>query len=71
MDIIKVNNNERGLLYTIKEVAEGIIIKEEDKNNMTTDLSVLLDKRFNPNEEGESDFNNAIDSDKDMADENI
>ena len=37
IDIIKVNNNERGLLYTIKEVVEGIIIKEEDENNIITD----------------------------------
>jgi hypothetical protein len=71
MDIIKVNNNKRGLLYTIKEVVEGIIIKEKDENNIITDLSILLDERFNPNKEGESDFNNVINSNKDMADENI
>jgi hypothetical protein len=59
------------LLYTAKEVVEGITIKEEDENNVTTNLSVLLDERFNPDEEGESDFDNAIDGDKDMADENM
>jgi len=53
------------LLYTIKEVIKGIIIKEEDKNNIIINLSVLLNKRFNPNKEREFDFNNAINSDKD------
>jgi hypothetical protein len=52
------------LLYTIKEVIKGIIIKE-DKNNIIINLSVLLNKRFNSNKEREFDFNNAIDSDKD------
>jgi hypothetical protein len=46
INIIKVNNNERGLLYTIKEVAEGITIKEKDENNMITDSGVSLDERF-------------------------
>jgi len=59
------------LLYIIKEVAKGIIIKEEDKNNIITNLGILLNKRFNLNKEGEFDFNNAIDSDKDIADKNI
>ena len=53
------------MLYTIKEVIKGIIIKEEDKNNIIINLSVLLNKRFNPNKEREFDFNNAINSDKD------
>ena len=59
------------MLYIIKEVAKGIIIKEEDKNNIITNLGILLNKRFNLNKEGEFDFNNAIDSDKDIADKNI
>ena len=52
-------------------MAKGIIIKEEDKNNIITNLGILLNKRFNLNKEGEFDFNNAIDSDKDIADKNI
>jgi hypothetical protein len=59
------------LLYTIKEVAKGIIIKGEDKNNIITNLGILLDKRFNLNKGGEFDFNDAIDSDEDIADKNI
>jgi len=59
------------LLYTIKEVAKGIIIKEEDKNNIITNLGILLNKRFNLNKEGEFDFNDAIDSDEDIADKNM
>ena len=71
MDTIEVDDNERGLLYTVKEVAEGITIKEEDENDVTTDSGVLLDERFDPDEEGESDFNDTIDGDEDIADENM
>jgi len=35
-------------------VADGIQIKEEDKNDVITNSGVELDERFNPNEEGES-----------------
>ena len=52
-------------------MAKGIIIKEEDKNNIITNLGILLNKRFNLNKEGESDFDNAINGNEDMADENI
>jgi hypothetical protein len=58
-------------LYTVKEVAEGIIIKQEDENNVTTDLGVKSDKRFNPNKEDKSDFNNDINRDEDIQDKNI
>jgi hypothetical protein len=64
--IIKVESNENGLLYTIKKVVEGIIIKQEDENNITTDLGVKLDERFNPDKEDKSDFNNDINRDEDM-----
>ena len=47
-------------------MAEGIIIKQEDENDVTTNLGVKLDKRFNPNKEDESDFNNDINRDKDI-----
>ena len=61
IDTIKVKDNKDGLLYTVKEVVEGITIKQEDENDITTDLGVDSNKRFNPNvkgkEEGESDFN--------------
>ncbi|KAF4627978.1 hypothetical protein G7Y89_g10173 [Cudoniella acicularis] len=67
---IEVDDNERGLLYTAKEVAEGIKIKEEDKNDMTTDSGVESDERFDP-DEGDADFDDAINGDEDMADENI
>jgi hypothetical protein len=39
-DIIKVNSNEDGLLYTAREVAKGIKIKEEDLDHVTTNLSI-------------------------------
>ena len=69
--IIEVDSNEDGLLYTAKEVAEGITIKQEDENDITTDLGVELDKRFDLEEEEESDFNDAIDGDEDIEDENM
>jgi len=71
MDTIEVDDNERGLLYTVKEGAEGIIIKEEDENDVTTDSGVLSDERFDPDKEGESDFDDTIDGDEDIADENM
>jgi len=54
-------------------VAEGIIIKEEDENDTTTDSGVKLDKRFNPDVNGlsESDFDNVINRDEDVDDRNI
>jgi hypothetical protein len=38
---------------------------------VTINLALKSDKRFNHNEEDESDFNNDINRDKDMQDENI
>jgi len=68
---IKVDSNEDSLLYTTKEVAKGIIIKQEDENDITANLGVKLDKRFNPNKEDESDFDNDINGDEDMQDKNM
>ena len=48
---------------------KGIIIKEEDKNKVITNLGVDLDERFNP--DSKSDFNNDIDSDENIDDKNI
>ena len=68
---MEVDDNERGLLYTAQEVAEGITIKEEDENDVTTDSGVDSVDRFDPDEDDESDFNDAIDGDEDMEDENM
>ena len=59
------------MLYTIKEVAKGIIIKEEDKNDTITNLGVNLEERFNLDKEDKSDFNNVINGDEDIADKNM
>jgi len=69
MDIIEVEDNNDGLLYTAQEVTKGITIKEEDKNNMTTDSGVSSNERFNT--DSESDFDNNINGDKDINDENM
>lgn len=71
LDIIKVDDNERGLLYTAREMAEGIIIKEEDENNITIDSGVDSVGRFDSDEDDESDFNDVIDGDENIEDENI
>ena len=52
-------------------MADCIQIKEEDENDVITDSGVESDERFNPDEEGESDWDDVINGDKDMADKNI
>jgi hypothetical protein len=69
IDIIEVDDNDNGLLYTAQEVAKGITIKEEDENNVTTDLGVSFNERFNT--DLESDFDDNINGDKDINDENM
>ena len=69
---IEVDNDEEGLLYTAREVEEGITIREEDENDVTTDSGVESDERFDPDIEGDSDsFNEVIDGDEDEDDENM
>ena len=72
-EIIEVDNNDSGYLYTIKEVAKGIIIKEEDKNNITTDSGIESEERFDPEINGlsESDFDEEVNGDEDINNENI
>ena len=55
----------------MQEVVEGIKIKEEDKNNIITNLSINSKQYFNLDKEEESDFNNAINSNKDREDKNL
>jgi hypothetical protein len=45
------------------------MIKEKDKNNVTTDLGVSSNERFNT--DSESDFNDDINGDEDINNENI
>jgi len=71
LDTIEVDDNEIGLLYTTREVAEGIQIKEEDENDVTTNSGVELVDRFDLDKDDESDFDDAIDGDEDRADENM
>jgi hypothetical protein len=53
----------------VQEVAKGITIKEEDKNNVTINLGVSFNKRFNT--DLESDFDNNINGDEDINNKNI
>ena len=67
--MIEVEDNDDGLLYTAQEVAEGITIKEEDENNVTTDSGVSSNERFDT--DSESDFDDDINGDEDIDDENM
>jgi hypothetical protein len=58
-----------GYLYTAKEVEEGIKVKEEDKDEVTTDSRDESDQRFDYDEE--SDFDDDADGNEDEADENM
>jgi hypothetical protein len=69
--MIEVDNDDNSLLYTAQEVAKGIIVKVKDENNITTDLGVSSNERFDPNLQLESDFNNDINGDEDKDDENM
>jgi hypothetical protein len=62
---------EDGFLYTAQEMEEGVVIKEEDENEVTTDSSVESEERFDADEEDYSSFDDAIDGDEDMDDENM
>jgi hypothetical protein len=56
-------------LYTAQEVEEGIMIKEEDESEVTSDSGVDFDERFDP--DSESDFNDDADGDENVDDENM
>jgi hypothetical protein len=45
-DTIEVDDDDNSLLYTAREVTEGIIVKIEDENDVTTDLRGSSDERF-------------------------
>jgi hypothetical protein len=47
------------------EVAKGITVKIKDENNITTNLGVSSNKRFNPNSQSKSNFNDNINGDED------
>jgi hypothetical protein len=67
-DTIEVDNNEEGLLYTAREVEEGVTIKES-KEDVIADSRVESEERFDL--DSESNFDDDIDSDEDMDDENM
>jgi len=46
-------------------------VKIEDENNITTNSGVSSNKRFDPDSQSESDFDDDINGDKDQNDENI
>jgi hypothetical protein len=65
-DTIEVDSNEEGLLYTAREVEEGVTVKEEREED---DSGVESEERFDL--DSESDFDDDIDGDEDMDDENM
>jgi hypothetical protein len=66
---IEVDNNEEGLLYTAREVEEGVTIKEEREVDVITDSGAESEERFDL--DSESVFDDDLDGDEDMEDENI
>jgi hypothetical protein len=66
---IEVDNNEEGLLYTAREVEEGVTIKEEREEDVITDSGDESEERFDL--DSESDFDDDMDGDEDMDDENM
>jgi hypothetical protein len=67
-DTIEVDNNEEGLLYTAREVEEGVTIKKREED-VIADSGVESEERFDL--DSESDFDDDIDGDEDMDDENM
>ena len=43
---MEVDNNEEGLLYTAREVEEGVTIKEKREEDVITDSGVESEERF-------------------------
>jgi hypothetical protein len=68
-DTIEVDNNEEGLLYTAREVEEGVTIKGEREEDVIADSGAESEERFDL--DSESDFDDDIDGDEDMDDENM
>ena len=68
---IKVDDDNINVLYTIQEVAKGIIVKVEDENGVTTNLGVSSNEWFDSDSQSESDFDNDIGGNEDKNDENI
>ena len=62
-------DTEDGLLYTAQEVAEGITIRDEDEEDVTTNSGVESDDRFDI--DSQSDFDDSVDGDEDEGDENM
>jgi hypothetical protein len=58
-----------GFLYTAKEVEEGIKVKVEDEDEVTTNSGDESNQGFDYNEE--SDFDDDVDGDEDELDENM
>ena len=69
LNTIKVNNNKDGLLYIIKKVMEGIIIKLKDEIEVIINSGVDSNKRFDI--KGEFGFDNQVNSNMNSEDENM
>ena len=68
-DTIEVDNKDDELLYTTQEVEQGITIKVENEDEVTSNLGDESNQRFDYNLE--SNFDDDIDSDEDEEDKDI
>lgn len=68
-ETIEVDNDTQGLLYTAREVDEGIVIKEENEEDVITGSGDESNQSFDY--DSESSFDDNVDSDEDEQDEDI
>jgi len=69
LNTIEVNNNKDSLLYIIKKVTEGIIIKLEDEIEVIINSGIDSNKRFDIKRE--FGFDNQVNSNMNSEDENM
>ena len=68
-DTIEVDNKDDELLCTTQEVEQGITVKVENEDGVTSDSGDESDQYFDS--DSESDFDDDIDGDEDEEDEDI
>ena len=66
---IEVDNKDDELLYTIQEVEQGITIKVENRDEVTSNSRDKSNQRFDY--DSESNFDDDVDGDEDEEDEDI
>ena len=66
---IKVNNKDDGYLYTAQKAEAGFTVKEENKDDITTESRDESNAQFDY--DSDSSFNNDVDGNKDKQDKDM